>query len=132
LLLVVVLVVVLRSNSDRSPSNYPPSGGGYRSGSPSGGQDETQKVAGAIRAVDAAMSGQHVRAADYDTTNDEIFNVFKAKIVLMNERLRRDPSSLDATKSDSLSLLRAMERVDPNRHDTIEFRRLCKDVGFLD
>ncbi len=87
--------------------------------------------AGVTGAVEAAMSGQIVKAAEYGTTDDEIFKVFKAKHVELAERLKSDPNGLKAYQSGSIALLRAMECVDPNRADTIAFRGLCRLNGLL-
>jgi hypothetical protein len=99
-----------------------------------GKQSQAEKTAGAIRAVEDALAGKSVKVGEYGTTEDEIFVVFKAKIAQITEQVRRNSteSGLASAKSDSERLLRAMERVNPNRTDTIELRKSCKELGIID
>lgn len=128
-LLVFAATLVAGCNDSSLPGNEthsPPS--------PAESHASEGKTGGAIRAVDDALAGKTVSAAAYGTTEDEIFEVFKAKIAQISQSVRQSPggSGLASAKSDSQRLLRAMERVNPDRADTIEFRKMCKEVGFVD
>lgn len=104
---------------------------GFHSQTGEGSQHPAKRI-GASQAVEDALDGKSVNAVEYQTTNDEIFAIFKAKWFVLTEKMEHQKIDRESAKLKAKSLVRAMERVDPSRPDTVKFRNACKEVGFLD
>lgn len=82
----------------------------------------------AIKAADDAIAGKSIRLEEYGVTKEEVFDVFKAKVVDLSRRYRNatDREMLESLDSESKRLVTGMERVDPDHQLTREIRDSLK------
>jgi hypothetical protein len=90
-----------------------------------------KKGGGAVQAAEDAIIGLSVNPEDYGVSKEEVFEVFKAKIQLLTNRLKSGPASERAIQqsiSDFRRLVGGMERTDTNHPATVEARAALREL----